>query len=249
MEPLIIGVLLVFVALLILVMFLFLKKTVAKINQQSKDYFVDKLQAYDNLIKEREEKLQGLNKDIEEKQKELEKEIVRPEVNSKVYLYDMKNIDFQDEKIFTKMKEVDQRFNIDTVKLIKRFLKEHFQDDTVLEYNKYMRVRDLFDQKMIFRLISLRPGEQEKEVKELLRDLAYLVDDFKKKNKKFEVKRFISYFDDIISKVDPYVYVYVGSKDENYDSIDTFIRTKIDKNIYRGVSIVYKSKLYDYSLK
>ncbi|MBQ8131770.1 MAG: hypothetical protein IJ193_04705 [Bacilli bacterium] len=249
MEPLIIGVLLVFVALLILVMFLFLKKTVAKINQQSKDYFVDKLQAYDNLIKEREEKLQGLNKDIEEKQKELEAEVQRPEVNSKVYLYDMKNIDFQDEKIFTKMKEVDQRFNIDTVKLIKRFLKEHFQDDTVLEYNKYMRVRDLFDQKMIFRLISLRPSEQEKEVKELLRDLAYLVDDFKKKNKKFEVKRFISYFDDIISKVDPYVYVYVGTKDENYDSIDKFIRTKIDKNIYRGVSIVYKSKLYDYSLK
>ena len=249
MEPLIIGVLLVFVALLILVMFLFLKKTVAKINQQSKDYFVDKLQAYDNLIKEREEKLQGLNKDIEEKQKELEKEVVRPEVNSKIYLYDIKNIDFQDEKIFTKMKEVDKRFNIDTVKLIKRFLNEHFQDDTVLEYNKYMRVRDLFDQKMIFRLISMRSSEQEKEVKELLRDLAYLVDDFKKKNKKFEVKKFISYFDDIISKVDPYVYVYVGSKDENYDSIDKFIRTKIDTNIYRGVSIVYKSKLYDYSLK
>ena len=75
------------------------------------------------------------------------------------------------------------------------------------------------------------------------------MDDFKKKNKKFEVKKFISYFDDIISKVDPYVYVYVGTKDENYDSIDRFIRTKVDSNIFRGVSIVYKSKLYDYSLK
>ena len=249
MEPLIITVLLVFVALLILVMFLFLKKTVAKINQQSKDFFVDKLQAYDNLINEREEKLKGLNSDIENKQKKLLEEDTPLQVNNSVYLYDTKNIDYQDDKIFKKMKEIDQRFNIDTVKLVKRFIKEHFQDDTVLEYNKYDSVRRQFDQQMIYKLISMRQSEQEKEVKRIMRDLAYIVDDFKRKNKTFEIKKFISYFDKIIDKVDPYVYVYVGSKDENYDAINQFVRTKVDHNIYRGISIVYKGKLYDYSLK
>jgi flagellar basal body-associated protein FliL len=41
------------VILLIAIMFFFLKRTVIRINQQSKDYFVDKLQAYDDLISQR----------------------------------------------------------------------------------------------------------------------------------------------------------------------------------------------------
>ena len=59
------------VILLIAIMFFFLKRTVIRINQQSKDYFVDKLQAYDDLISQREETLKGLNESIELKQKEL----------------------------------------------------------------------------------------------------------------------------------------------------------------------------------
>lgn len=250
-ESLLVIIILVFVALLILVMFLFLKKTVIKINQQSRDFFIDKLQAYDNLLFEREEKLKGLKSDIEQQQKILDEGKENVSTGNSIYLFDQKNIDYQDETIFKKMKEVDQRFNIDTVKLVKRFVKEHFQDDTVLEYNKYNSVRKEFDQKMMFKLISLRPTEQEKEVKRILGDCAYIVDEFKKKNKtsKFEVKKFISYFDKIIDKVDPYIYVYVGSNNENYDSVDEFIRTKVDENIFRGISIVYRGKLYDYSLK
>lgn len=251
LESLLVIIILVFVALLILVMFLFLKKTIAKINQQSRDFFIDKLQAYDQLLFEREEKLKGLKSDIEEQQKILDEGKGTASNDSSIYLFDQRNIDYQDEAIFKKMKEVDQRFNIDTVKLVKRFVKEHFQDDTVLEYNKYNSVRKEFDQKMMFKLISLRSTEQEKEVKRILGDCAYIVDEYKKKTKatKFEVKKFISYFDKIIDKVDPYVYVYVGSNRENYDSVDEFVRTKVDTNIFRGISIVYRGKLYDYSLK
>ncbi len=249
MELVIIIALLIFVALLILVMFFFLKKTVAKVNQQSKDFFVDKLQAYDDLISEREEKLKGLKRDIERKQKQLLLEQKNTPVNTSVYLYDTKNIDYKDEKIFKKMKEVDKRFNIDTVKLVQRFVKEHFQNELVLEYNKYDSVRRQFDQKMIFKLISMRQSEQEKEVRRIMGELAYIVDDFKKKYKSFDIKKFISYFNKIIDEADPYIYVYVGSKDENYDAIHEFIRTKVDENIFRGICIVYKGKLYDYSLK
>lgn len=249
MESIIIGIVLIFVALLILVMFLFLKKTIAKINQQSKDFFVDKLQAYDDLINEREEKLKGLKKDIEQKQKKLMEQDDISDGKNRIFLYDLKNIDYQDDQIFKKMKEIDQRFNIDTVKLVKKFLKENFKKEDVTIYDNYKRYRKEFNQKMVFSLISLRPSEQEKEVKRIMGDLAYIVDDFKKKNKSFETKKFLSYFDKIIDKVDPYVYIYVGSKDENYDALDPFIRTKYDNGIYRGISIIYKGKLYDYSLK
>ena len=49
--------------------------------------------------------------------------------------------------------------------------------------------------------------------------------------------------------VDPFVYVYVGNSKENYDHLHEFVKTKVDENIFKGVSIIYKGKLYDYSLK
>ena len=118
LESLLVIIILVFVALLILVMFLFLKKTIAKINQQSRDFFIDKLQAYDQLLFEREEKLKGLKSDIEEQQKILDEGKGTASNDSSIYLFDQRNIDYQDEAIFKKMKEVDQRFNIDTVKYL-----------------------------------------------------------------------------------------------------------------------------------
>ena len=45
------------------------------------------------------------------------------------------------------------------------------------------------------------------------------------------------------------MYVYVGNSKENYDHLHEFVKTKVDENIFKGVSIIYKGKLYDYSLK
>ena len=47
----------IIVAVLVLLMFLILKKTVRIVNEQTKSYFVNKLQGYDDLITERENKL------------------------------------------------------------------------------------------------------------------------------------------------------------------------------------------------
>ena len=106
------------VILLIAIMFFFLKRTVIRINQQSKDYFVDKLQAYDDLISQREETLKGLNESIELKQKELLEKQENTVKEEAVFLYDQQNIDYQDDKIFQKLKKVESRFNINNEVLI-----------------------------------------------------------------------------------------------------------------------------------
>ena len=45
------------VAFLIFLMYLILKRTVRIVNEQTKSYFVNKLQGYDDLIADRENKL------------------------------------------------------------------------------------------------------------------------------------------------------------------------------------------------
>ena len=50
----------VVISLLVLFMFLIFKKTVAIVNDQTKSYFVNKLQGYDDLINEKEINLMKL---------------------------------------------------------------------------------------------------------------------------------------------------------------------------------------------
>ena len=57
----------VVIVVLVFFMFFILKGTVKKINSQTKLYFVDKLQEYDYLIDQKEEKLNQINQEIREK--------------------------------------------------------------------------------------------------------------------------------------------------------------------------------------
>lgn len=249
MESFIIVILFVFVGLLITIMFLFLKKTVIRINQQSKDYFVDKLQVYDDLINEKEKQLKGLNEKIESNKKEIEGAVEQEKSDSSVYLYDFRNIDYQDEDIFQKMKMIDQKFQIDEEGLIRNFIKEYFDEENVPYYQKLVRIRKKFNRDRVYQLVSKTSSEQEDVARTLLGDMVSILDDFMKRRKKFDILKFISYFDEIISGVDPYIYVYVGNSSVKYDFIHPFVKTCVDEHIYRGVSIVYKKRLYDFSLK
>ena len=248
-EFLILLLVFVVIVFLVFIMYFFLRKTIIRINQQSKDFFVDKLQAYDELIAKREETLKGLNESIELKQKELlaDKENNIKEEN--IYLYDDKVIDYKDNNLFQKLKKIENKFNINNTLLIKKFIKEYYKEESVSKYQTLVELRSEFSRDVIYKLISKGPREQENSIKELLGDMASLLDDFKKKHKKFSLLQFISYFDKIIMVEDPYIYVYVGNAKENYDNLHKLIRTKVDEKIYKGVSIIYKGKLYDFSLK
>ena len=60
------------VAFLIFLMYMILKKTVRIVNEQTKSYFVNKLQGYDDLITERENRLNEIDELI--KSREIGKE-------------------------------------------------------------------------------------------------------------------------------------------------------------------------------
>ena len=219
MDTLILVVLFVFVGLLILIMFLFLKKTVIRINQQSKDYFIEKLQIYDDLINEKEEKLKGLNKEIESNKKKIGNDSATNNLEPSIYLYDFRNIEYQDDDIFKKMKMIDQKFRVDSLAIVRNFVSKHFDENRVSYYERLTHVRKKFNQKFIYDLVTKSEKIQEMKVRGMLQDMVSVLDDFKKKNKKFEILKFVSYFDKIISSADPYIYVYVGSKSENYDFV------------------------------
>lgn len=248
MTILLLALFFVFIIFLIATMFLLLKRLVTKINQQAIDYFVDKLKAYDNLLDKKEYQLKDLNKLIDNKEEELDKREVVSGSNTEVFLYDMKSIDYKDNDIFKKMKAVDEKFNFDNKKIIEEFLQNKFDDKSVLSYNKYCKVKDIFTQDVVFKLMTMRDKTRLEKVKELLGDSGEVLDDFMKRNKNFDLKKFISYFNKVIRELDPYVYVYVGNDSENYNTLNKYIKTLKDDSIFKGLKIMYRGKMYDYSL-
>ena len=64
----------------------------------------------------------------------------------------------------------------------------------------------------------------------------------------FEIEDFLNYVENEMGTCDPTIYVIVGGEDENYDKLDDRIKTIFDDRVYKGIKIIYKNKLYDYSL-
>ena len=65
---------------------------------------------------------------------------------------------------------------------------------------------------------------------------------------KERLQEFIDYLDQLVSLNDPTIKILVGDKKENYDYLSKHIKTIVSDDIYSGIKIVYKDKVYDFSL-
>lgn len=231
-------------------MFLILRKTVKKINTQTKLYFVDKSQEYDYLINEKLDKLNKLNEEI--KEKELNKEENEQEKNKNNYEFDyniinlLNNTEYQDKNIFELNKKIDEKFNIDYVSLINKFL---MITDNNNQYDFCKKLKDKFTSDVIYSLRILSNTELDKKIKDMLTEEEYKIYNlYKEVNSNSNIDGFIDYLNELIDLNNPNIIVYVGDKSENYDYLSKYVKTIYSADIYKGIKIKYQNKIYDYSL-
>ena len=237
------------VAFLIFVMFLILKKTVRIVNDQTKSYFVNKLQGYDDLITERENRLNEIDELI--KSREIGKEENKKEL-SRGYAFDTNVIDlfnstqYQDKNIFELNRKIDENFVVNYEELVRDFLT--FCDDSK-DYDFCLNLRNKFDSEQIYRFKSMLDNEFENGMREFLTDKEFKIyEAFKLIIGDSSIENFVVYLDQLVDLNSPRVVILVGSKHENYDHLSEYIETKYSDKIYRGIKIVYKNKVYDFSL-
>ncbi len=240
----------VIICILVLFMFVILKGTVKKINSQTKLYFVDKLQEYDYLINQKEEKLNQINKEIKEKEQSKEEENTTK--NAAQYEFDYNIIDlfnktkYQDKNIFELTKKIDAKFNIDYVALLNQFIK-NIKDDGTYEF--CLNLKNKFTSDKIYELKIMEPDKQQSYLKSYLKEEEYQIYQlFQNLNQKNDIDDFIDYLNELIDLNNPTLIVYVGNEKENYDYLSKYIKTIYSKEIYKGIKIIYRNKIYDYSL-
>ena len=130
-------IIIIIIFILVFLLFLTLKRTVKTINKQAETYFVDKLQSYDDLIKVKEDKLSYLNETIKNKEDALTSKV--DEFDNEVIKFDYDITDLfinsknQTTSILAVKHLLDEKFNVDSVKIIKKFISKNIDD---IEYIK-----------------------------------------------------------------------------------------------------------------
>lgn len=230
-------------------MSLILKNTVKTIDEKSKSYFVDKLKEYDYLIDEKEKKLSELEEELEKRKNGLKEN----KLSEGKITYDFDNsiidllteTEYLDKNIFALNKKIEEKFIINYEDLIKDFLANIKSDN---RYEFCVDLRNKFIPSEIYNIEILLPVEREEYLKEFLTSEEYKVYEIFLSSNKFNMEDFIDYLNRLIELNDPTITVLVPSKNVNYDYIDKRIKTKVSDSIYKGIKILYRNKIYDFSL-
>ena len=236
--------------LLVVGMFLILRKTVKTINNQTKLYFVDKVQEYDYLINNKVEQLDKLDKEIKEKESQKEEKELSNDSNEIEFDYNVIDLinktKYQDKNLYTLNRKLDEKFNFDYEAIIKKFV------SVINENNQYefcKKIKEKFTSDVIYSLKTLPNIEKETKVKELLNDEEYKIYSlYTETNENNNIDGFVDYLNELIDLNNPKIIVYVGDKKENYDHISENIKTIYRNDIYKGIKIKYQNRIYDYSL-
>ena len=237
------------IILLVVAMSLVLRNAVKQVDDKSKSYFVDKLKEYDYLIDEKEKKLSELESELEKRKQGLKD---NTDNNGKPnYDFDSSIIDlltvtsYLDKNIFAINKKIEEKFIINYEDLIKDFL-SNIKDDN--KYDFCLKLRKKFTPLEIYKIEIMLPMERDEYLKKFLTKEEYMVYEIFLASNRFNMEDFIDYLNRLIELNDPTITVLVPSKNVNYDYIDKRVKTKVSENIYKGIKILYRNKIYDFSL-
>ena len=239
----------VVILLLVVAMSLILKNTVKEVDKKSKSYFVDKLKEYDYLIDEKEKRLSELESELEKRKNGLKDNDVlggKPSYDFDTSIIDLlTETSYLDKNILAINKKIEEKFIINYEDLIKDFL-ANIKDEN--KYDFCIKLREKFNPDEIYNIEIMLPEEREEYFNKFLTKEEHLVYEIFTSSNSFNIEDFIDYLNRLIELNDPTVTVLVPSKNINFDYIDSKIKTKVSDNIYRGIKILYRNKVYDFSL-
>ncbi len=196
MTSLVIAAVILIVIMLAFIFILF-RNIIRRMDDNAKKYFVNKMQGYDYILEEKQDKLEKIkaeitqleesNKNIlkstdddeefneeihksEKHQKKYEKDediLLRRETNEQIN-YNLNVPDYRETQFFNNYKEVRQAFTINNEKIIKDFIAKHKNLKEEKEYKALKKLRGKFDQDTIYGCLTLDKKEQKELLEEAL---------------------------------------------------------------------------------
>lgn len=129
--------------------------------------------------------------------------------------------------------------------------KEQVQNDAnKVEYKDYQGILDLLNYQTVFDLNSLDPSKQELLIRESLNDEQNtIIDDFlSETGKEFDSINFYSYIKQMAGIYNSEFTVVTGNQDDLGKKLKDGTEVSYDDQIVEGSQVIYKNKVYDFSI-
>ncbi len=241
---------LIIVIVLNIFMFIALKNIVGAINKETKSYFVEKLQNYDELIKVKEDKLKQIEEELNKSNKVGDYDNSEIQDNTDSVELDINVPNYLNEDVFKQYKKINETFIVKEEEIIKNFIDEKLDTSDLSLYNTLDTLNNKFSFDKMYELSTLSSDEQISILKDIINDdEVNILEEYINNNETFNVLDFNKYIDEEMLKHDPVVYVKTGNSKDNFDNLNKYIKTIYDEEICAGIQIIYKDKIYDYALQ
>lgn len=141
---------------------------------------------------------------------------------------------------------IDKEFDFNSEKIIKEFINK---TDEGKSYDFCKKLESKFNLNKLYELKTSTDDEVLEKIKKMLNEEEYkILELYLDTHFEFILDDFISYLSELVRLNDPTITVYVGNRDDNFDYLNKFVKTKVDDSIYRGIKIGYRGHIYDFSL-
>ena len=239
-------VLIIIISLLAVILFMALKKLIESVTDEAGKYYFKKVQDYDAKLLEKEKELAALEKNQKEEENIKNNErIIETSSIDKDFLNVINTTDYETINALKIANKVDEIFQIDEEKIIKKFLQNiHVNED----YKTYEMLQARFSPNLIYKLKMLNTDAQINAISKMLSDEEYEVFNSYVKSRKFKLEKFLLDLDLLIENNVPFVEIIVGNHAKNYNYLSPYIKTTYSDDIYKGMIIKYQDRIYDYSI-
>lgn len=234
--------------LMTVVIFFILKNTVSNINEQGRVYFTLKLQQYEKEYEKiNANNNEERNKGLKENTQTVKNISSIPKANSLVYVDE--KLDYQVSDLLSLVKKIEKGFKVDNEEIIKKFIEEKTEKEITKKYQKLKEIKDYIMNIGVYQILTSNDENFIDNIAKEIEKIDHTIyQRYIMNNYEFEIEEFLNYLENEIGTCDPTIYIVVGSEEENYDYLDKRIQTIFDDKVYKGVKIIYKNRLYDYSL-
>lgn len=231
---------------MIVTIYFILKGILGSVNEKGKEYFTIRLSELDKTRKNNNE-----NEEKEEKEKVVQ--VLLPnELNNNqdsIVLYQSKNVnDINVKDMLQFIKKIDSKFNYDDKYIVKEFVNQTLEDSNDDRYKRLTSIKKYIEKIGIYNLLTASEENMNKFKAEVNKADGEILTTYEKINGFFDLENFIAYLDIEIRKSDPTIYVLVGNKNISFNDVSERIKTLYREEVYRGIKIIYKGNIYDYSL-
>ena len=187
----IVLVVLIILGILTFIMFLFLSKMIKTLGKQSKEFFVLKLQDYDDLVLEKEKKLKEMEEEKEDTNKDLLEPMPVQEIGN-VVVNELERA-YQIEDLLSKVKNIDETFKVDERKIILEFLEKKVSKNHQKVYEELVNIKKEISKKDPYQIMINSQDFFDKILENSSEEVRKILRKYGKKN--ISLNKLIGYLD------------------------------------------------------